>query len=42
MLTIMALLGDRSPQAAMVYVKQAETARLMRDAHARRTAKPGT
>ena len=42
MLTIMALLGDRSPQAAMVYVRQAETARLLRDAHARRTAKAGT
>jgi integrase len=41
-LTIMALLGDRSPQAAMVYVKQVETARLMREAHVRRQAKAGT
>jgi integrase len=34
--TIMALLGDRSPAAAMVYVQQANVIRMRREAHARR------
>jgi integrase len=39
--TIMALLGDRSPQAAMVYVKQAEKVRMVREYHRRRTGTNG-